>query len=73
MFCPIVTACVLNQSRGHWLLSYALNVTITMSLKLIEEFGTLLNLEDLIDDDFVVAQELSLLASKIRREICGIF
>jgi len=30
----IVSACVLNQSRGHWLLSNALNVTITLSLKL---------------------------------------
>jgi hypothetical protein len=36
------------------------------------EFGTLLNLEDLIDDDSIVAQELSLLASKIIREICDI-
>ncbi len=30
----VVSACVLNQSRGHWLLSNALNVTITMSSKL---------------------------------------
>jgi hypothetical protein len=44
MFCPIVNAYMLNQSRGHWLLSNALNVIITMSLKLKEEFGILLNL-----------------------------
>jgi hypothetical protein len=43
MFCPIVTAYVLNQFRGHWLLSDALNVTIAMNLKLKKEFGTLLN------------------------------
>ncbi len=40
----IVSACVLNQSRGHLLLSNALNVIITMSLKLKEKFGISLNL-----------------------------
>ncbi len=30
---PIVSACILNQSRGHWLLSDALNFAISMSLK----------------------------------------
>jgi hypothetical protein len=63
---------VLNQSRGHWLLFNALNATITMSLKLKEKSGISSNLQDLIDDDFVVAQELSLFASNIRREICVI-
>jgi hypothetical protein len=29
-------------------------------------------LEDLINDDFVVALELSLLASNIRREVCEV-
>jgi hypothetical protein len=46
---------VLNQSHGHWLFSNALNVTIIMSLKLKEEFGISLNLQDLIDDDSIVA------------------
>jgi len=63
----IESACVLNQSHGHWLLSDALNVTITMSLKLKEEFGISLNLQDLIDDDSIVAQELSLSTYNIRR------
>ncbi len=31
-----------------------------------------LTLQDLIDDDLVIAQELSLLAFNIRREVCGI-
>jgi hypothetical protein len=44
MFCPVVNAYVLNQSRGHWLLSDVLNVTIIMSLKHKEEFGISLNL-----------------------------
>jgi hypothetical protein len=30
----VVTVCVFNQSHGHWLLSSALNATITMTLKL---------------------------------------
>jgi hypothetical protein len=68
----IVSACVLNQSHGHWLLFNVLNVTITMNLKLKEEYGISLNLQDLIDDDSIVAQELSLLAFDIRREVCGI-
>jgi ATP-dependent protease Clp ATPase subunit len=65
---------VLNQSCGHGLLFDVLNVTIIMSLKLKEEFGISFNLQDLIDEMiiFVVAHELSLLASNIRREICGI-
>jgi hypothetical protein len=63
---------VLDQSRGHWLLFDALNVIITMSLKLKKESKISLNLQDLIDNDSVVAQELSLLAFNIKREICGV-
>jgi len=51
----VINACVLNQSRGHWLLFDALNVIITMNLKLKKEFKIALNLQDLIDGDFVVA------------------
>jgi len=40
----VVSAYVLNQSHGHWLLSNALNVKITMSLKLKGEYGISLNL-----------------------------
>jgi hypothetical protein len=35
-FSLVVTACVLNQSRGHWLLSDAFHSAISMSLKLRE-------------------------------------
>jgi hypothetical protein len=44
MFYRVVSAYVLNQSRGHSLFFHALNVTIIMSFKLKEEFGILLNL-----------------------------
>jgi hypothetical protein len=65
----VITVCVLNQYCGHWLLFDVLNAIITMSLKLKEEFVISSNLQDLIDDDFVVAQELSLFASSTRREV----
>jgi hypothetical protein len=63
---------VLNQSHGHWLPFDALNLTIIMSLKLYKKYGISLNLQDLIDDDYVVVQELSLFAFNIRRELCGV-
>jgi hypothetical protein len=68
----VVSACVLNQSCGHCLFFDVLNAIIIMSLKLKEEFGISFNLQDLVDDDFVVTQELSLFASNIRKEVCGV-
>ncbi len=44
VFSSIVSACVLNQSHGHWLHSDALNVTIIMSLKLKEKSRISFNL-----------------------------
>jgi hypothetical protein len=41
------------------------------SLKLKEESRISFNLEDLINDDFVVALELSLFASNIRKKVRG--
>jgi hypothetical protein len=38
-FSPIITICVLNQFRGHWLLNDALSSTISISLKLRIEPG----------------------------------
>lgn len=35
--CPVVFTCVLNQSRGHWLLGDALNATISLSLQFSHE------------------------------------
>jgi hypothetical protein len=31
---PIVSTCVLNQSRGHWLLSNTLTITITLNMNM---------------------------------------
>jgi hypothetical protein len=68
----IVSAYVLNQSHRHWLLFDAWNATITSSFKFKEEFGSSSNLEDLIYDDPILALELSLLTSNIRKEVCGV-
>jgi hypothetical protein len=38
--CPIVSTCILNQSRGHWLLSDALNSAISMSPKFRDEIDS---------------------------------
>jgi hypothetical protein len=43
-----------------------------MSLKLFLKIGILSSLEDLIDDDSIVTFELSLLASNIKRKVCGV-
>jgi hypothetical protein len=35
----VVSACILNQSKGHWLLSNALNFAISMNIKFKDEIG----------------------------------
>ncbi len=70
----VVSVCVLNQFHGHWLFFNALNMsTIITNLKLKKKIGISSNLENLIDDDFVVALELSFFTSNIKRAICGVF
>ncbi len=68
----IVMACVLNQSRGHWLLSDALHFAISMSLKLKEKPKNAPSFQTLMQEDFGVALDLICLASNIRKEVCGI-
>jgi hypothetical protein len=43
-----------------------------MNVKLKKEYGISSNLQDSINDDSIVAHELSLFPSNIRREVCGI-
>ncbi len=69
---PVVTTCVLNQSRGHWLLSDAFHSTIPMSLKLKEESKNAPSFQTLMEEDIGVALELICLASNIRIEVCGV-
>jgi hypothetical protein len=51
---PVVTTCVLNQSRGHWLLNDALHSTISMSLKLREEPKNAPSFQTLMEKDIGV-------------------
>ncbi len=64
-FGPIMFACILNQSKGHWLLNDALNSAISMSLKFRDEidFATF---DNLMEEDGNVDYELSCLASNIK-------
>jgi len=65
---PIVSTCILNQSKGHWLLSDALNSTISISLKFRDEIDYA-TFDNLIKEDGTVVYELSCLASNIKKEI----
>ncbi len=57
-FSLVVTTCVLNQSRGHWLLSGALHFVISMNLKLRKEQKNVVSFHTLMEEDFGVALEL---------------
>ncbi len=62
----------LIKSYGHWLLSDALHSAISMSLKLREENQVLPLFESLMDDNLIVNDELSLLASIIRSNVINV-
>jgi hypothetical protein len=64
---PIVSTCILNQSKGLWLLSDALNYTISMSLKFRDEIDYA-TLDNLMEEDGNVIYELSCLASNIKKK-----
>jgi sensor histidine kinase YesM len=49
-----------------------LYTTISMSLKLREKDQVLLSFESLMDDDSIVNDELSLLASNIKNEVINV-
>jgi hypothetical protein len=46
----VVIACILNQSKGFWLSNDALNVAISMNLKLKDKMNHLPLLNVLIND-----------------------
>jgi hypothetical protein len=69
---PIIFACVLNQSHGHWLLSDVLHLDISMSLKLKEENKIIPSFESPMENDSIIFDELSLLASNTRKEVINV-
>jgi len=64
----VVFTCILNQSRGHWLLSDALKFSISMSPKFKDEIDST-TFDNLIEEDGNVGYELSCLASNIKRKL----
>ncbi len=64
---PIVITYVLNQYKGHWLLSDAIHSAIFMSLKLKEPKNAP-SFQILMEKDFGMALEFICLASTIKKE-----
>jgi hypothetical protein len=67
-----VSACVLNQFNNHWLFSHTLQFAITMCLKCKEEVTNPLAQVSLIDNDYIIAFELFMFATNIKKEICDV-
>jgi hypothetical protein len=69
---PIISASALNHSHGHWLINDVLHFAFFMNLKLKEENQIVVSFESFMADDSVVIDELSLLASNIKREVINV-
>jgi hypothetical protein len=68
---PIVSICILNQSRDHWLLTNALNFVISISSNFKNE--TTISFDNLMDEDAShIVLELTCLASNIKNEVVGV-
>jgi hypothetical protein len=68
-FSLIVTTCALNQSRGHWMLIYALNFAISISLKLKVKPKNAPSFQTSMEKDSSVALELICLTSNIKKKV----
>jgi hypothetical protein len=74
MFFPLVlSACVLNQSHEHWLLTNAFHFAITMNTKSMEELENPPSFNKIMDEDFGMVNELTLLASNIIKGFLFLF
>ncbi len=58
---------MLNQSCGCWLLSNALHVAITMTLKLRKKIGIVPSMYNMMEDDYDVVFKLSFPPFNIRK------
>jgi hypothetical protein len=67
VFFLVVNACVMNQSKGHWLLLDALFIAITMICKFRKKAETNLFVDGLMEKDVIIGVELDLLASNLNR------
>jgi len=66
-----VFICVLNQSKGYWLLNDVLNFAISI-LKLRKEYGISCSFDNYMEKEFVVALELGFLASNVKNKFCDL-
>ncbi len=71
-FSLVVFVYVFNQLHGHRLLSDALHSIISMSLKLRGKSQVLCSFKSLMDDASIISDEMSLLASNIKREVINV-
>ncbi len=71
-FFPYCNCLVLNQFKGHLLLSDAFHFAISMSLKLRKELKNAPSFQTIMEKDSGVAFEFVCLASNIRKEVCGV-
>ncbi len=67
-----MTTFVLNQYCGHWLLNDTLHFTIYLSLKLKKKNELLPCFESVMKDEYGLVDELALLGSNIRKQVCGV-
>ncbi len=63
----VVSACVLNQSHGHWLLTNAFHFAITMNTKLMGELKNPPSSNKIMDENLGMVHELTLLALTIKK------
>ncbi len=66
-FSLVITACVLNQSKGHWLLNDTFNSIIFINLKLRTKHENVPSFQTVMEEDFSVTLELICLASSEKR------
>ncbi len=69
-FSLVVINCALNQSRGNWLLIYALIFVISISLKLKAKPENAPSFQTLMKKNSNVALELICLPSNSRKKVC---
>ncbi len=64
----LVSPCIVNKSKGHWLLNQALNYAISMNLKFKDEIDSI-TFENLMEEDGNVIYELSCWAFNIKKVV----
>ncbi len=68
----VISTCILNQSRDHWLLTNAVNFVISISSNFKNE--TTISFDNLMDEDAsYIVLEVTCLASNIKKEVVGGF